>query len=1152
MMKRFSQNLGAPGNAVASYVPVTGYRSWYFLTITFISLFMFVSFTILSGCSGGGGGGGGTTTPVDDGGGTIDDGGTTDTTGYSGSAKVSGTIKLSYLSSSDSAQIESTESVGRAVPIRSKLSKAVDTSTEAVKLYVVGPDGELEDTGISCTFQEDTENPEDRTYECDGVKDGINYIVRYVKLNTSTGKALELKSSAYVPEGGTAPEGDVIVSPQTSVIVKALVDAILSATEGTGIDDEIVNAIISSVKTVIETLVASGYIQIPSMVVDVEDGTTLTDLVGEDTDNEKLNNTAGLILTDDSVDTELSYITASTLAASFNLSQVDTPEEKAALIRKVFNDLLTDDTGKTDDMPAFFYNFFTWHYVSDMTITAGELLQVVIDGMNYDASVSAGAISQVTVANTLALFNTEITTLRNLLALDTTTLTAAQKEILAGFPPVIRGLFPSSMGTLTSSTNLITPQGIALVIFFDEVFMQSISEFGDNHDLYEMDEMTLFMALGLDQYVEGHPAEFTGIEIFGLYLHPGSVWIEGNETNNWQGYQLEALMGGTDLMDLSQFAVGGDPDITSGVDVVLSYPKASGGRGEIAMAYITHEGDPHGYWGIDPWQEANWISANLDLTRVVSDFTSGEYVVNIYDSTTQDLLGTKTFTKTVITGMLDTYVKLLTPAGQPIYPGDDATTEELAAYQDAMNLFYNNVGFTTFAATYDANGYPESDTVNYVGPSTQAKITVSWKAPVVDLPDGVKMFYDIQINYNDCDGTGNCNWNDVWNTWQEDKRVYTTSFTIPALLEKLADPYDSYSINVGVNFVDQLTGEYLGRGGSAYTQFFVGDPIDPTATFKIAGTVNIDDQTVTSTDLRVALIKESMVDNTFTRTIIRIKDLSGTASYSLSPTIGEFLDNAGPNTWFNLILVSDPTDALSAGSPMGNDVMMYWPDYSSGGIWFDTWGGMLRVYKDTCTVDGICYNEEKIIIGSEEITGPKFYIGGGYYVAPDPTSITPVPAGTLAADFTITGNVTVGALERPVVAMIKGSYNSSVGFWTESILSIGAIDTTQYSVTVSVGDFFDADGYPIDAYFNLVLIEDAVAPENQVAVGDPLDYSYVMVYWPDFSITSFWYDTWRGDGELHVVKEIYDEIDYSWSHQEWSVPTSTTVDGPDLTSEMIY
>lgn len=1191
MMNRFSQDHGVWGNIVTSYFPTTRNRSWHYLMVTFISMLMFVSFTILSGCSGGGGGTTTTptTTPTTDTP-TVDDP-VVDDTGYTGSAKVSGTIKLSYLSSSDSTQIESTDTVGRAVPIRSKISKAVDTETEAVKLYVVGEDGELEDTGISCTFEEDGE---DRTYDCDGVKDGINYIVRYVKLNATTGKALEMKASAYVPEGGTAPAGVVDVSPQTSVVVKALVDAILSATAGTGIDDEIVNTIIQSVKTAIETLVSSGFIQIPSMVVDVDDGTTLDDLVGDDTENEKLDNTAGLILTDSTVDAELGIIASYTQAASFDLSTVDTPEEKAALIQKVFNDLLTDETGDKEGMPDFFYNFFTWHYVEGMTVTAGDLLGTLIGSMTYycgdnqsctdPASVYyADTIAQITVTNALTLINAEmnelyaaLTLINSLAGTAVEDLTDQQKANLAlakaqvaQFPPVIRGLFPSTMPDLTPTTELVTPQGIALIIFFEKVFMSSGTYLGDaasDDDWWEWDDGDLFVSLGMETYVTTHSDEFQGIEIFGLYLHPGTIWIEGNAANNYMGYEMESLMGGTDLMDLSQFALGGEPDITEGVDVTLTYPKATGGTGEIAMLYITHDGEPYGYWGIDPWSESQMTPYNGDQQayfadnpdRIASDFTSGNYTITVYEPGTTNVLATKTFTKTVITGMLDTYAKLLTPAGEPVYPGDDATSEEMNAYNAAWDLFYNNVGHTTFAATLNSDG------VAVDTGATHAKITVSWKAPVIDdLPDGVKMFYDIQIGFNDCDEFGgNCMWNDIWNTWQVDKRVYTTSFTIPELLPKIdrsANPYDAYNIHVGVNFVDLETGEYLGRGGSAYTQFYVGEPIDKTATFEIAGNVSIDANALSSdgvtpvkaSDLRIALIKESMVDNTFTQTVIKISDITSTgdgkASYSLSPTIGDFLDNAGMNTWFNLIMIEDPDDTLSADDPLGNTVMMYWPDFSSGGLWFDTWGGILRVNKDTCTADGTCFSEEKIISGGEEVTGPKFYIGGGYYVQPDPTSITAVSAENLATDFTITGNVDTTNVTNAVVVMIKGGYNDSVGYWTESVLAIGEIISGTYTVTLSVGDFYDADGYPIDAYFDLVLIDDETTDGGPVAAGGSIDYMNDMVYWPDYSTMSFWFDTWRGDDNLHVIKETYDDVNFTWTREEWDVPTTyTTVQGPDL------
>lgn len=1126
--------------------------------MTLASLIVLTIFITLSGCSGGGGGGAAATTP------TVDDP-VVDDTGYTGSAKVSGTIKLSYLSSSDSSQIESETPAPRVGTFRPRTSKAVDTATEAVKLYVMGANGEQVDTGITCTITEDGEG--DRAYECDGVKDGVNYIVRYVKLNSTTGKALEMKSSAFVPSGGTAPAAAVDVTPQTSVVVKALVDAVLSATAGTDIDDDVVNAIIESVKTAIETLVTSGAIQIPSMVTDVEDNATLADIVGDDTKNENLDNTAGVILADDTVGGELGYVAASTQATKFDLSTVDTAAEKEALIRRVFNDLLTNDKGESDDMPEFFYDFFIWHYVSNMTVTPALLIQSLIDSMTYDASVTADKIAQVTVANTLTMFNTFIARMHVLVAKDPATLTAGEKAELANIPGVIRGLFPVSFGTATTSTNLITPQGIALVIFFDEKFMPATvspdssavsgttDDSGqinyDSHRLYEWDDEALFMLLGMQTYVTTHQDEFSGIEIFGLYLHPGSVWIDG--TNGNPGEEREALMLGTELMNLAAFVDNNlDQDITdqSGATVTLTYPKASGGTGTIDLVYVTYQ-EGGGNWGVNPWDEArigmdpqSMDPVVIDPTRVISDFTSGTYTVNV---TLGNTTASKSFQKTVITGMMKKYVKMITPAGMPIWPGDNASQTQMDDFNAAWDTFYRNGGRTNFTANVKDDGTAPAEGET----ATKAKINLSWKAPVVTLPEGVKMVYDLDIGQGNCDQYG-CSWTPIWNTWDSGKRIYTTSFTVPHLfdIQTAEDAQNNpFHLNIRVNFVDQATGEMLGSGGNAHTEFTVGEPIDLTATFKVEGAIKIDDATITASNLRAALVKETQDGNTFTRSIVKIADISGETAYSLTFQIGDILGAGTANSWYNLVLIDDGDDSLTAGSALGINEMMYWPDYSAGGIWFDTWGGILRVRKDTCNSAGDCFNEEKIITGGETVVGPKFYIGQGFYVAPDPTNVTPVPANVLSQTFTITGDVDVTNVDRPVVVLLKDGYNSTSGYYTQTALRIGTITTGQYSITAYISDFYNADGSPTDFGYQIVLVNDADpsdATMNAVAEGEPLDY--LPTWWPDWANGSFGFDTWRGS-ELHVFKDSYDDQNLSWTHEEWAVPSeTTTVTGPSLSA----
>lgn len=1138
MMKSISQHDSAREIATVTISPSRWNQVWHFLLMILITFSLITILSFVSGCSGGGGGG----TPATD---TTDNTDNTDDTDggdYEGSAKVSGTIKLSYLSSSDSAELESSAPVARR-----KASKAVEEDSEALKLYVVGEDGELEDTGISCSLEEGDDG--DRVYECDGVKDGVNYIIRYLKLS-GTGKALELKANAYVPEGSDAPEDDVDVSPQTSVVVEALVAAIMSATAGTDISDDVVNAIIESIKEAIETLVASGVIQIPSMVMDVDEDMTLDEMIGEEPENDDLGNAAGLILADDSIDTELGFIASEKEAELFDLSTIDTADEKKELIRKVFNDLLSDEKGGQDNVPEYIYDFFVWLYVNNDTVTMEELLNTLLDSMHYAPEVDQNRINQVTVDNILAMFNEEIGTMHELLAMDPASLSDEQKKALARIPGVFRGLFPASFGTATRPKNLITPQAIALIIYVEKVFMPAtilpqnltgtVDEGGQMDysvdEYFWWDDKPLFALFGMDTYVISHLAEFTGVGINGLHIHPGTVWLEGEG-------QREALMLGTDLMNLSAVIGDNDPAITdeSGATVTLTYPKASGGTGTIALVFLSWgEG---GYWGLDPWNEAyinDQTNPVINPDRIVSDFTSGTYTITVVlnGETTS-----KSFQKTVITGMSDSYVKMITPAGMPNWPGMDASQEELEAFNAARNAFDANGGRTNFSANVMDDGSVPGDGET----ATKAKITVSWEPPVVDLPDGVKMVYSLDIGQSQCDEFNNCTWNQVWNSWENNKRIYTTAFTIPHLFEVQGSDEaqtNPYHINIGVYFVDQATGEQLGSGGNAHSEFTVGEPIDLSATFTIRGlnAIVVEDPNVAPAELRAAVVKETMDGAMFTRTIVGIADITGSTGYGLTFEIGDFLGANSANTWYNVILVVDANDELGKGDALNYATMTFWPDYSSGGMWFETWGGMLKIGKNTFTSGGNNVNNVDVITGGEIIDGPTFYIGANNFIAPEPENVTPVSSDKLDDWFTITGEADVTGLTNPIVVLIEEGYDETSGFIIETVIHASDVSGGQYVIDALVGDFYDLMGQPTDKRYHIVLVDDA---DSQIVVGSSLP-GHLPKYWPDWTKGGFGFDTWRGEN-LYIHAETYDPETQIWSKYDWAVPEETTdVTGPYL------
>jgi hypothetical protein len=262
------------------------------------------------------------------------------------------------------------------------------------------------------------------------------------------------------------------------------------------------------------------------------------------------------------------------------------------------------------------------------------------------------------------------------------------------------------------------------------------------------------------------------------------------------------------------------------------------------------------------------------------------------------------------------------------------------------------------------------------GTNDAAKVTVSWTAPVVTLPAGVKMGYELDLGKGGCDQSGVCTWEHIFATWEKNKTLFSTSFTVP--VDLVQDNTRPYQLNVNVIFIDAETGERLGQGGNAHAEFWVAEPIDLTVTFNITGSVTGD-----ATGLKAVLFREienpDSLTNRFTRTAVLESDIVA-GSYTLTPTIGDFLNPDYAGAWYNTVLYQD-TDGSGGFS---NADMQVWPDWNSGvNVWFNTWGGMLRVGQDVCT-SGVCTHTETVITGldvngdpltePQVVTGPSFVI----------------------------------------------------------------------------------------------------------------------------------------------------------------------------------
>jgi len=938
---------------------------------------------------------------------------------YSGNSTISGTINLNSLNSSDQSALE--EASGSSLPRLRRYydldpNYEVDPTTEAVKLFVVGSDGELEDTGITCDCEMDANDG--IYYVCPGVKDGVNYIVKYIKL-LGDDKAVELKVNAYVPEEATEIDADI--TAKTSAIVECLTTAILDATEGTGIDQEIVNTIIDAVKTAIETLVNSGAIQIPSMIVDVE-GDTISEVFGEDIENDQLASASGTVVSDESVSTQIDVIKTDIQSGKFDLSDIDTDYEKETLIDPVFKEMLEED----GDVPSFMKDFFTDKYIENGTVTVGELADAILAGIEFYKAPPIGFDPNDTAA-VITKLKGELGDLYTLLDAKAIadndpnqTLDPNQLAKLANYPPVIIGLFPADENwdvSLSSSSVLNVPQAIAFTIYEVDVYYEEAyedpnavfegTEGEDGSVSYDKEDACEFnpMAPGSIMEMLGFfdPEVISlyavGVDIYELWLHPGICWIE--ETPG-EGEEVDSLNAGTCWGDLGSM-IGMDPNtpMDPNYTVTLTYPKVGGGYG---VAELMNEAVLRGEefsmnpfdncWVLDPWRMANpnqpgpgeeWNQPDPDT--IISDFTSGTYTVTVITPDAESY--SRAFTRKVITGMTDIYPKLVSPAPMPIWPGHDADPNEMQAFNDAMAVYQE----TLYNATVDTDDDGTDDA---------AKITVAWQPPQLEegtIPDGVKMGYEMEVGWGGCDPDPNngCFWDIIYATWEHDKVLFGTSFTVPVLVPKKPyDPYLHYNVNIHIVFIDSETGMRLGQGGSAHGQFRVGDPIVLSNTFTITGPVTIKDmreypgeELILSdiNNMKAMLFRETYDDgnptNPWSREILLtqalLDDPNGSGIiYKLTPEIGDFLDpNADPGAWVGIDVFHDINNDGEVTESLGSEP---WHEPQWGplwdaeyNVWFSTWGGMLRVQTETCDESG-CEHQETIITGGETVDGPIFEI----------------------------------------------------------------------------------------------------------------------------------------------------------------------------------
>ena len=971
---------------------------------------------MLTGC---GGGSSSSTDPGSDT--TLPD---TTTNPYSGSSSISGTVVLSALSGSDSSAIEGGGGAQflqmSAASVRTPAAAA--TQNAIVKLYVVGTDGELQDTGINCAFDSEMDAAGNPKYTCPNVADGGQYVVQYLRLLDGN-KALEMKVNIEVPEGSPGVDGGE-VSPESTVVVDTIIKAILTATEGKDIEPAVVNDIIKSVKQAVVALVRSGAIQVPSMVVEAPKdaaGNYITDVAVLKTeqvdfaDNEELDSAAGNLLSDESVASEVDAVKVE--IGVRELERIDSSSEagKRQLVKRVFSEMLDGD------VPDFIARFFGDRFVQGDMKTIGDLFAAISAGLRIDPRLQIDPTA-ITRDGALLAFQQKLAEIHELMGKKAAgTMTDEEKKAFREIPSVIPALFPADGWrgkNIAEGDELNVPQAIAFVVFVTDVYIPdmlkaqgkdpdslvSVEKGEDGGVEVEMQEPVNFDPMHIDPaYADsgtGRPGlmqlygffdpqnlnSLEGVEISWLDIMPDKAWIPNPDGVG--GREVDMLRSNVCVSDLSKMAQMLTPQVVSSSDltVELTYPTSSGTTATVelmseAYLYMPPPGEmppdgegPEGEDGpgfescfvLDPWRQAQISSGaeggpvQLTESDIISDFVSGTYKVEVKRA--GSVVASREFQQKVLVGMSDVRPHLTAPNGMPEWPKECEGREGPCPEWDALQQQWQaNGGITTFAINEDVDGDGVPD---------KAKVTLSWEKPKVDLPDGVKIAYSLNIGLDrGCDASG-CDWEPIYDTWREDRKLFGTSFTLPVLLDRVELGQGAYNANVCALFIDTETGREIGRGSCGWAQFQVGDPLDMNATFTITGAL----PSGVDASWKVALIKESFNPDSLVaqwqREVVQLAGITD-GTYTLTPRIGDYLESSS-GAHFQIVLFRDDNDdgLLDVTEPV------VWPEGEKG-VRFETWGGVLRAVKEEVSDDGEFRRREMVITGGEEVTGPDFNSSNG-------------------------------------------------------------------------------------------------------------------------------------------------------------------------------
>ncbi len=965
---------------------------------------------------------------------------------YAGASNIAGTVALSSLSGADADSLDSSAAQQPKIALFS--SRPVTRATTAsadnaiVKLYAVGGNGVLEETGIPCHFLDEKDAQDNPKYSCEGVADGKSYVVKYLRILPGN-KALEMKVNVDIPTGQTQAPAEP-VSPESTVVVDTIVNAILTATEGKEIDPDIVEDIIGSVKTVVKNLIDSGAVQVPSMMVEApkdEHG----DFIGNAADletkqniafasNDKLDTTTGGLLSRDDVAQEVDAVKVEIQVRELSKIDVQGDVGKKRLIAKIFDKLIDDG-----DVPEFIVDFFAKQFSQGVEVDVARLYHAIVAGLRVrpelGVDINTWNLQPEDAASKLRALLADIYTLQHKQA--DGSLNELDKKKLAEIPGIVPAVFKAADWEgkpIDATTRFNVPQGIVFTIFVtDKLIPELFAEYTGKSltgivTIDDQSEGTGPRDIKFDHPVDFDPMVFDasgnqpgllqlfgffkpeylsslqGVEVGHLELNPERIWLPDDGTSSdgqTSGREYDNLRPFVCVSELSSLAAKMDSTSSAPASeqlrVELEYPSKDGSRrvitlqneqaiyqGPMPVTSTTdgmpapfpegtpEEGEEPGFeqcFTYDPWMQARNTAGGEDMPTpqmLISDFVTGDYGVKVKNSAGQ-LLAERGFKKKVIIGMQDVVPRLTAPNGMPQWPVECRSTSYCPQWDQIQQKWQAAGGNTTFPLNAESN--------------SKAKVTFNWERPTVALPEGVKITYGLNVAKSEgCNTQEGCRWEQIYSSGENGKRLFGLSFTLPKLLDKLeAQDGGHYNANLCAEFIDTETGEYLGSGGCGFAEFFVGAPLDMSATFTISGLA----PTGLDAAWKVALISESYTPDAASeqpiepsRKTLSLSGIDPEGIYSLSATLGDFL-NQSPATHYAIVLFRDENgnDQVDVSADRGEP--QFWPDWRDS-VYFDTWGGSLRVVREESRIeeggakDEAPERKETVIVGGETVSGPDF------------------------------------------------------------------------------------------------------------------------------------------------------------------------------------